>query len=131
VTAINYLQISRGCAGDRWICRGEDGEDRDRAVLRTAREAGPWTSEALDRRFRDATGRQQAAEALLAIAERATEAGIEPMSTEEIDSEIRPIAPDGGVRAVVDTIACRFRLWFLVLAPNGRRGHAGDACASP
>jgi hypothetical protein len=41
------------------------------------------TSEALDRRFRDAIGRQQAAEALLAIAERATEAGIEPMSMEE------------------------------------------------
>ena len=90
------------------------------------------TSEALDRRFRDAIGRQQAAEAPPAIAERATEAGIEPMSTEEIDSEIRPIAPDGGgVRAVVDTIGCRFRFWFLVLAPNGRRGHAGDAYASP
>jgi hypothetical protein len=87
------------------------------------------TSEALDRRFRDAIGRRQAADALLAIPECATEAGIEPMSMEEIDCEIRPITPGGGVRAAVDSIACRSRL--LVLAPNGRRGQAGDAYASP
>ena len=39
----------------------------------------------------DAIRRQQAADALLAIAERVAEAGIEPMSTEKIDREVKAV----------------------------------------
>jgi hypothetical protein len=59
------------------------------ATARAAREAGLLTSEALERLLTDAIRRQQAADALLAIAERVAEAGIEPMSMEEIDREVK------------------------------------------
>ena len=54
------------------------------APARAAREAGLLTSEALERLLTDAIRRQQAADALLGIAERVAEAGIERMSIGEI-----------------------------------------------
>ena len=61
------------------------------ATARAAREAGLLTSEALERLLMDAIKRRQAADALLEIAERVAEAGIEPMSTEEIDREVKAV----------------------------------------
>jgi len=49
------------------------------------------TSEALERLLRGAIRRRQAADALLAISERMAEAGIEPMSMEEIDREVKAV----------------------------------------
>jgi hypothetical protein len=61
------------------------------ATGRAAREAGLLTSQALERLLTDAIRRRQAADALLAIADRVTEAGIEPMSMGEIDSEVKAV----------------------------------------
>jgi hypothetical protein len=61
------------------------------ATARAAREAGLLTSEALERLLIDAIRRRQAADALLGIAERVTQAGIEPMSMEEIDREVKAV----------------------------------------
>ena len=60
-------------------------------TARAAREAGLLTYEALERLLIDAISRRQAADALLAIAERVAEAGIEPMPMEEIDREIKAV----------------------------------------
>jgi hypothetical protein len=71
---------------------------------RAAREAGLLTSEALERLLTDAIRRRQAADALLAIAERVAETGIEPMSMEEIDREVKAVRADRRrLRAVLDT----------------------------
>ena len=43
---------------------------------------------ALDRLLTDAIRRQQAADALLTIADRAASAGVETMSMEEVDAEV-------------------------------------------
>jgi hypothetical protein len=59
------------------------------ATGRAARKAGLLTSETVERLFTGAIRRRQAADALLAIAERVAEAGIEPMSMGEIDSEVK------------------------------------------
>jgi len=69
------------------------------ATARAAREAGRLTSEALERLLRDAIRRRQAADALLAIADRVTEAGIEPMSMEEIDREVKAVRGERRRRA--------------------------------
>jgi hypothetical protein len=61
------------------------------ATARAAREAGLLTSQALERLLTDAIRRRQAAGALLAIADRVAEAGIEPMSMGEIDSEVKAV----------------------------------------
>ena len=47
----------------------------------------------------DAIRRQQAADALLAIAERVAEAGIELMSTEKIDREVKVVRAERRRRA--------------------------------
>ena len=47
----------------------------------------------------DAIRRQQAADALLAIAERVAEAGIEATSIEEIDSEVKAVRAERRRRA--------------------------------
>ena len=57
------------------------------------------TSESLERLLTDAIRRQQAADALLAIAERVAEAGIEPMSMEEIDNEVKAVRAERRRRA--------------------------------
>jgi len=69
------------------------------ATARAAREAGLLTSEALERLLMDAVRRRQAADALLAIAERVAEAGIEPMSMEEIDQEVKAVRTERRRRA--------------------------------
>jgi hypothetical protein len=69
------------------------------ATARAAREAGLLTSEALERLLTDAIKRRRAADALLAIAERVAEAGIEPMSIEEIDREVKTVRAERRRRA--------------------------------
>jgi hypothetical protein len=59
------------------------------ATAKAAREAGLLTPQALDRLLTDAIRRQQAADALLSIADRVAEAGIEAMSMEEVDAEVK------------------------------------------
>jgi hypothetical protein len=59
------------------------------ATAKAARDAGLLTSESLDRLLTDAIKRRQAADALLSIAERVHAAGIEPMSMDEIDAEVK------------------------------------------
>jgi putative PIN family toxin of toxin-antitoxin system len=82
------------------------------ATARAAREAGLLTSEALERLLTDAIRRRQAADALLAIADRLAEAGIEPMSMKEIDREVKPFVTSAGdVRAVVDTKVLLSGFW--------------------
>jgi len=54
------------------------------ATAKAAREAGLLTPQVLDRLLTDAIRRQQAGDRLLSIADRVAEAGIEPMSVEEI-----------------------------------------------
>lgn len=59
------------------------------ATAQAARAAGLLTPQALERLLTDALKRQEAADALLSIAERVAAAGIEPMSMEEINAEVK------------------------------------------
>ena len=59
------------------------------ATVQAARAAGLLTPQALDRLLTDALKRQQAADALLSIADRVAAAGIAPMSMEEINAELK------------------------------------------
>ena len=59
------------------------------AMAQAAREAGLLTPQALERLLNDALKRKQAADSLLSIADRVAAAGIEPMSMEEINAEVK------------------------------------------
>jgi len=59
------------------------------ATVKAARAAGLLTPQALDRLLTDALKRQEAADSLLSIADRVAAAGIEPMSMEEINAEVK------------------------------------------
>ncbi len=59
------------------------------ATAQAAQAAGLLTPQALDRLLTDALKRQQAADSLLAIADRVAAIGIEPMSMEEIHAEVK------------------------------------------
>jgi hypothetical protein len=59
------------------------------ATAEAARAAGLLTPQALDRLLTDALKRQEAADSLLSIADRVAAAGIEPMSMEEINAEVK------------------------------------------
>ena len=59
------------------------------ATVQAARDAGLLTAQALDRLLNEAIRRQQAADALLSIADRVVAAGIAPMSMEEINAEVK------------------------------------------
>jgi hypothetical protein len=59
------------------------------ATAQAAREAGLLTPEALERLLNEALRRKQAADSLLSIADRVAAAGIEPMSMEEINAEVK------------------------------------------
>lgn len=59
------------------------------ATARAARDAGLLTPQALERLLTNALKRQQAADSLLSIADRVAAAGIEPMSMEEINAEVK------------------------------------------
>ena len=69
------------------------------ATAKAAREAGLLTPQALDRLFTDAIRRRQAADSLLSIADRVAAAGIEPMSMEEIDAEVKTVRAERQQRA--------------------------------
>ena len=68
-------------------------------TAKAASETGLLTSQALDRLPIDAIGRRRAADALLTIADRVAEAGIEPMSMEEIDTEVKTARAERRQRA--------------------------------
>ena len=59
------------------------------ATAQAARAAGLLTPQALDRLLKDALKRQQAADSLLSVADRVAAAGIEPMSMDEINAEVK------------------------------------------
>jgi hypothetical protein len=59
------------------------------ATVQAARAAGLLTGQAMDRLLNEALRRKQAADALLSIAGRVAAAGVEPMSMQEINEEIR------------------------------------------
>jgi hypothetical protein len=58
-------------------------------TAKAAREAGFLTPPALERLLLDAIGRRQAADRLLSVADRVAAAGIESMSMEEINTEVK------------------------------------------
>lgn len=59
------------------------------ATAQAARAAGLLTPQALDRLLTDALKRQEAADSLLSIADRVAAAGIEPMSMDAINAEVK------------------------------------------
>jgi len=69
------------------------------ARAKAASDAGLLTSQSLEQLLIDALRRQPAADALLTIADRAAEAGIEPMSMEEIDAEVKAVHAERRLRA--------------------------------
>lgn len=69
------------------------------ATAKAAREAGLLTPQVLDPLLTDAIRRRQAADALLSIADRVAEAGIEPMSMDEIDREVKAVRAERRRRA--------------------------------
>lgn len=64
-----------------------------------ARKAGLLTPQALNRLLTDAIQRQQVADALLSIANRVAKVGVEPMSMEEIDAEVKAVRAERQRRA--------------------------------
>jgi hypothetical protein len=68
-------------------------------TAKAAREAGLLTSQAIDRLLTEAIERRKAADSLLAIADRVAEAGIEPMSMDEIDAEVKAVRAERRRRA--------------------------------
>lgn len=69
------------------------------ATAQAAQAAGLLTPQALDRLLIQALKRQQAADALLGIADRVAAAGIEPMSMEEINAEVKAARAERRQRA--------------------------------
>ena len=68
---------------------GEDSDRTTRCDGESRERAGLLTPQALDRLLTDAIRRRQAADSLLMIAERVTATGVEPMSMEEVDAEVK------------------------------------------
>ena len=66
---------------------------------KAARDAGLLAPQALERLLTDAIKRWRAAESLLSIAERVHAAGIEPMSMEEINAEVKAARAERRLRA--------------------------------
>jgi len=69
------------------------------ATVQAAREAGLLTPQALERLLIDALKRKQAGEALLAIADRVADAGVAPMSMDEINAEVKAARAERRQRA--------------------------------
>ena len=69
------------------------------ATAQAARAAGLLTPQALERLLNAALERQQAADALLSIADRVDAAGIAPMSMEEINAEVKAARQERNQRA--------------------------------
>jgi hypothetical protein len=69
------------------------------ATAKAARDAGLLTPQALDRLLIDALERRKAADALLSIADRVAAAGVDPMSMEEINAEVKAARAERKQRA--------------------------------
>ena len=69
------------------------------ATADAARDAGLLTPQALDRLLTVAIRRQQVADSLLAVADRVAEAGIAPMTMDEIDAEVKAVRAERRQRA--------------------------------
>jgi hypothetical protein len=69
------------------------------ATAKAAREAGLLSPRRLGRLVAEAIKRQQAADALLAIADRVTQAGIAPMPMKDIDAEVKAVRAKSRRRA--------------------------------
>ena len=69
------------------------------ATAKAARDARLLTPQALDRLLTDAIKRRRAADSLLSIADRVAAAGIEPMSMEEVDAEVKAVRAERRRRA--------------------------------
>jgi hypothetical protein len=69
------------------------------STAKAAKEAGLLKPEALNRLFTDAIKRLRAADSLLTIADRAASAGVEPMSMEEVDAEVKAVRASRRQRA--------------------------------
>jgi hypothetical protein len=69
------------------------------ATAKAARDAGLLTPQAPDRLLTEAIRRRQAADSLLTVADRAAAAGVEPMSMEEVDAEVKAARADRRRRA--------------------------------
>ena len=69
------------------------------AMAQAAREAGLLTPQALERLLNDALKRKQVADSLLSIADRVADAGIEPMSMDEINAEVKAARAERRQRA--------------------------------
>lgn len=69
------------------------------ATAKAARDAGLLTPKALGRLLTEAIKRRQAADSLLAIADRMAKARIAPMSMEEIDAEVKADRAERRARA--------------------------------
>jgi hypothetical protein len=69
------------------------------ATARAAREAGLLTAQALEHLFNEAILHRQAADALLSIADRVSEANIPPMTMKEINAEVKAARAERRQRA--------------------------------
>jgi hypothetical protein len=69
------------------------------ATAKAASDAGLLTAQALHRLLTDAIKHRQAADALLSIADCIAEAGIPPMSMEDIDAEVKAVRAERRLRA--------------------------------
>jgi hypothetical protein len=69
------------------------------ATAQAARDAGLLTPQALDRLLTDALKRQQAADSLLVIADRVAAAGIDPLSMDEVNAEVKAARAERRQRA--------------------------------
>jgi hypothetical protein len=77
------------------------------ATAQAARAAGLLTSQALARLLNEAIKRRQAADALLSIADRVAEAGIAPMSMDEINAEVKASRAERRARQAKDDDSSR------------------------
>jgi hypothetical protein len=77
------------------------------ATAQAARDAGLLTSQALVRLLNEALKRRQAADALLSIADRVAEAGISPMSMDEINAEVKAARVERRARQAKDDDSSR------------------------
>ena len=69
------------------------------ATAKAAREAGLLTPQVIERLLTEAIRRRQVAESLLAIADRVADAGIEPMTMNEINAEVKAVRAERRRRA--------------------------------
>jgi hypothetical protein len=77
------------------------------ATAQAARAAGLLTPQALARLLNEAIKRRQAADALLSIADRVAEAGIAPMSMDEINAEVKAVRAERRARQAKDDDSSR------------------------